>query len=477
MDRIIDEIVKVSVKDAIASATVTSLNTAAVVGVTDKDGAKTQVVYDQTEVETAYETGEKRVIFIEPTLSGTLASGDVELECSGNVVATAKIKTGDNASTVRTLVKALASDFNSGKPGKGVPGYKAVASATRLTITSDAYGATASEDGVFSIDYDSTGFSGSPNNTDGVDGADIVKVTKAFFQEDVNPGKLVCIPVAADPSGSDIADILEEAIEMGKDDNHRDIDFYQIIIRLGAGATSASVVSLAVALDEWCGENFRFGHIEVQDRAVGEDAIAALTDNNIKRVAIYYHAEESGKSSASAIVADRCGNDPAKGTWALKTLDSLVADKTTKANFKDAQSLGLNIYAKVSGVDCLYFGTVCAQDKFIDSVMKKDWMKFNAQVAIFDALRKGNNGDGITFDDAGINDVVTALTSVGTTAADKDHQYIMNDVEHEFEVEAPKYKGIPKEDVKVRNLPRVKMRFSVMNIIHTVKTVELQVVE
>lgn len=142
MDRIIDEIVKVSVKDAIASATVTSLNTAAVVGVTDKDGAKTQVAYDQKEVETAYETGEKRVIFIEPTLSGTLASGDVELECSGNVVATAKIKTGDNASTVRTLVKALASDFNSGKPGKGVPGYKAVASATRLTITSEAYGAT-----------------------------------------------------------------------------------------------------------------------------------------------------------------------------------------------------------------------------------------------------------------------------------------------------------------------------------------------
>lgn len=477
MDRIIDEIVKVSVKDAIASATVTSLNTAAVVGVTDKDGAKTQVAYDQNEVEEAYETGEKRVIFIEPTLSGTLASGDVELECSGNVVATAKIKTGDNASTVRTLVKALASDFNSGKPGKGVPGYKAVASATRLTITSDAYGATASEDGVFSIDYNSTGFSGSPNNTDGVEGADIVKVTKAFFQEEANPGKLVCIPVAADPSGSDIADILEEALEMGKDDNHRDIDFYNVIIRLGSGATSSSVVSLAVALDEWCGENFRFGHIDVQDRAVAEDAIAALVDYNITRVAIYFHLEESGKVCGAAIVADRCGNDPAKGTWALKTLDSLVADPTTKANFKDAQSLGLNIYAKVSGVDCLYFGTVCAPDKFIDSVMKKDWMKFNAQIAIFDALRKGNNGDGITFDDAGINDVVTALTSVGTKAADKDHQYIMDDVEHQFEVEAPKYKDIPKEDVKVRNLPKVKMRFSIMDFIHTVKTVELQVVE
>lgn len=477
MDRIIDEIVKVSVKDAIASATVTSLNTAAVVGVTDKDGAKTQVAYDQNEVEEAYETGEKRVIFIEPTLSGTLASGDVELECGGNVVATAKIKVGDSASTVRTLVKDLASDFNSGKPGKGVPGYKAVASATKITITSEAYGATAAEDGVFTIDYNGTGFSGSPNNTDGVDGADIVLVTKAFFQEEANPGKLVCIPVATDPSGSDIADTLEAAIAMGKDDNHRDIDFYNVIIRLGAGATSASVVSLAVALDEWCGENFRFGHIEVQDRAVAEDAIAALVENNIKRVAIYFHDEESGKACAAATVADRCGNDSAKGTWALKTFSSIVADPTSKANFKDAQSLGLNLYVKVSGVDSLYFGTVCAPDKFIDSVMKQDWVKFNAQIAIFDALRKGNSGAGITFDDAGIQDVVTALTKVGTTAADKEHLYIMDDADHEFNVEAPKYKDIPNADRDVRNLPKVKMTFSIMDFLHTVKTVEIQVVD
>ena len=56
MDRLIDEIVKVSVSDAIAAATPTSVNTAAVLGVSTASNAATQVLFDQASVETAYGT-------------------------------------------------------------------------------------------------------------------------------------------------------------------------------------------------------------------------------------------------------------------------------------------------------------------------------------------------------------------------------------------------------------------------------------
>ena len=465
MDRLIDEIVEVRVSDAVASATSTSVNTAAVVGVTEKQGAATQVLYDQDSVEDAYETGTPRVVFLEPSLS-TAASGEVQLKLGGTTVATAKVKGGDDASTVRSVIKDLASSFNA-------DGYTAKASATKLTITSEAYGATASEDGAFTVVWNSTGFSGSPSNTDGTEGSDLVAVTKAFFEEADNPGKLVCIPVDADPTASDIADVLDAALNLGRDANNREIDFYNVIVRLGEGATASSVVSLANALETWCKANFKLAHVEVQDRAVGEDAMAALSEKPLTRVAIYFHKETSGKSLAAALVADRCGNDPARGTWAHKTLGSIKADATSKANLKDAEDLGLNLYVKVAGVDRTYFGTTGSKSAFIDEVVKKDWLKFRTQEAIFNILGSANNGDGVDYNDAGIAAIASAINGIFTEATDNDHRYVLPD---SFDVQVPKYADIPAEDKAVRNLPDVKVPFSIQASIHTVKYVELQVV-
>lgn len=462
MDKIMDEIVQVRVSDAVAAASATSVNTAAVVGVTTKDEAATQVLYGQDAVKQAYETGTKRVIIIDPSVT-TAASGDVVLKLGTTAVSTVAVK---ESTTVRSLVKSLAANFS-------CEGYSAQASSTSLTITSDAYGATASEDGAFSIVYNSTGFSGSPTNTDGTEGSDLVKVTESFFEEEYNPGRIVCIPVGSDPTGANIADTLDGAVNLGKDANNRDIDFYNVIIRLGEGATKSSVVSLVSALESWCKTNFRTGHVEVQDRTVAEDAMAELSANPPTRVAVYFHKETSGKSLAAALVSDRCGHDPARGTWAHKTLNSITPDATSRENFIDAEELGLNVYVKVAGVNRTYFGTTGSKTKFIDSVVKKDWLKFRTQEAIFNILGSANNGDGVDFNDDGINSVVASMTDIFSTAQDTEHRYVLPD---SWDITAPLYKEIPQADKNVRNLPRVRATFSIQESIHTVKTVELQVI-
>ena len=461
MDRLIDEVVEVRVSETVAGAASTNVNTAAVVGVTEKANAATQVLYDQESVEKAYETGTRRIVTLEPSLS-TLAAGEIELSLGTAVVAKAKVNDG---SSVRSVLKDLVSSFDA-------EGYVAKASSTKLTITSENYGATAVSDGAFSIEWDDTGFSGTINNTDGTDGADLVAVTKSFFEE-AGPGKLVCIPVDSDPVASDIGDILEEALGMGRDGNNREIDFYNVVIRLGESATTQSVVALARALEEWCKTNFKLGHIEVQNRSVAEDAMAAQSDNPLTRVAIYYHKEVSGKSLAAALVSNRCGRDPARGTWALKTLSSITADPTSKDNFKNAEELGLNIYAKIARTYNTIFATIGTDMKFIDSVVKQDWMKFNCQVAVFDALREGNNGDGVNYYDDGIADIEGALRKVGNTAQSNENRYIIPD---SFDVETQKYADIPENDKKKRNLPNTSAVFEVQETIHTTKTIELRVV-
>lgn len=465
MARIIDEVVTIRVSDLTAAAASTSVNTAAVVGVTTKDNVQTQVLYSQDAVKEAYETGTKRIIYLEPSLT-TASSGEVELKLGTVKVASAKVKAGSNGTNVRSMIKALASSFK-------VDGYSAVASATRLTISSDAYGATESEDGTFSIDYNDTGFSGSLVNADGEEGADIVNVTKSFFEEEANPGKIVCIPVGAYPTAGNIADTLYDALALGRDSNNRDIDFYHVIVRLGESATANDVSTLASALESWCRTNDKQAYIEVQDRTVAEDAWAAISTNPPDYVSIFFHKEASKKCCVAALVANRCANDPARGTWDLKNLPSIEPDATGVDNYKDAYELGVNIYAPIASVGCVASGTTGSKTKFIDTQVKKRWLKFRSQEAIFDVLRKANGGDGADFDDSGIQDVVTAMTDIFKLAEDNEHRYIMKG---SWEITAPLYKDIPAADKDVRNLPRVRAVCTIMNSIHTVKTVEIQVV-
>ena len=364
MDRLIDEIVQVRVSDAIAAATPTSVNTAAVLGVSTANNAATQVLFDQAGVETAY-------------------------------------------------------------------------------------GASSG----------------------------VASLSKAFFLEADNPGRLVCIPVTSSPTVENIASVLDAALGMGKDVNGRDVDFYHVVIRIESSEVEGVVGmiegdSTHAGLEDWCKENFRLAHLEFTDRTVAQGVIDGLSKPTT-RIAYYFHSETTGKSLAAALVADRCGNDPARGTWAHKTLGSVVTDATTKAQLIDAQDKGLNVYVKIAGVERTYMGTAGSKTSFIDEVVKKDWLKFRTQEAIFNLLGQANNGDGVDYNDNGIQAVAAAVTSIFNTAMDNDHRYVLPD---STDVVVPKYADISAEDKAVRNLPDVKATFSIQASIHTVKTVELQVV-
>lgn len=362
MDRLIDEIVQIKVSDAVAAATPTSVNTAAIIDIATKNQDKVSVQYSQKDIETFY----------------------------------------------------------------GV--------------------------------------------------SNISKESRSFFSEQNNPGRIVCIPT--ENIGTNLVEILDNALGQSKDENGRNIDFYHIIIRLDKETTAQSIINLVEGssaqkgLEEWCNENFRLAHIEIQNRETAENVLDGLSKPTT-RIAFYFHNEDKECSLAAAIVADRCANDPARGTWAHKTLSSLVADATTKSELIDAQEKGLNIYCKVAGVDRLFFGTVGSKIDFIDLVVKKDWLKFRTQEAIYNLLGSANNGDGVDYNDSGISAIAAAINSIFVVACDNDHRYIMPD---SFEIQIPKYDDINSEDKAVRNLPNIKVPFSLQNSIHTVKNVELQVI-
>lgn len=370
MDRLIDEIVKVSLADATAAAAATSVNTVAVLGVSSQSGAATKVCVSQNEVDTAF-------------------------------------------------------------------------------------GST----------------------------SDLAKITKGFFLG-LNPGKIVGIPTTAAPTKSTIAGLLDAALALGKDASNRPIDFYHVIIRFPSTADADDIIEMIdgdssnVGLEEWCETNFKVAHVEIEDRTVAESVLSGMTKNP-KRVAIYFHSETNQRSLAAAICGERCSKDPARGTWAHKNLPTLVADATSRSQLADANLNGLNVYCTVAGVDRMFFGTVGTALEnetfnFIDSQIKKDWIKFRVQEKIFNLLGDANDGDGVDFNQGGIDAVVTAVTNVLSIAEDKEHRYILPGSSN---VDAPLYEDIPDADKGIRNLPYVSGTFSIQESIHTVKTVQLQVVD
>lgn len=374
MDRLIDEIVKVRVSDAAASATAAQVNTAAVVGIGTKTGTTASIQYSQAGVRKAYDDGYE--------------------------------------SAPKTATKSGLSTLS-----------------------------------------------------------------EAFFLES-NPGRLVCIPVTAEPTADDIGGTLDEALESG-------CDFYNVVLRTALTDTEA-IVGLVGALQDWCDTNFRLAHLEISDRATAVSVQQTLAKDAAKtfdRVAVYFHTETSGRSLAAALVANRCASDPARGTWALKSLESVSADSFTLEQFKTAQSVALNIYCIVGGVANTFWGSTGAQsavsdgetapEYYIDERIKKDWLKFRTQEKIFDLLRQSNNGDGLDYNDAGIAGVEAAITNIFSIAADNEHRYVLDG---SVEVSVPKFADIDEGNKKIRNLPKVSVQFDVLASIHTVKTVELQVV-
>lgn len=336
--------------------------------------------------------------------------------------------------------------------------------------------------------------------------SELFQMMKAFFAQDSQPSKVVGIP-----AGSDALEAVQAAAA--------DFDFYHVVV----ATDDANALTLASikAWHEWAADVKKMVHIQVPDTAA-TSGIDGRDDAGYDRVAVYVHKEcnsieqtvydsetkettvtkltelPSGWSDHAAknvtvdgtetttvevsweylnvgIVVLRCAKDSARGTFAHKKCKGVTPDSYTVEQYNDAIERGLNIYVKVSGEARLFMGTTSSNERFIDQIVKDDWIRFNVQSRIYRLLGEGNDGNGVNYDDAGIGAVAASVLNVLTLAQDADHQYVMAD---SASVDYKPYSYLVAnyaEDVRKRNLPLISGRYARMNSIHTVVQVDLLV--
>lgn len=174
-----------------------------------------------------------------------------------------------------------------------------------------------------------------------------------------------------------------------------------------------------------------------------------------------------------AIVAQRCGVDPARGTWAHKRrLVGITPDAITASGLGAAKAAGYNVYTTVAGEARTFMGTTCSQTEFIDTIIKCDWIKFNVESAVYALLGDANDGYGVTYDDTGIQAIGAVISNILTKAGDANHRYIMDG----YTVNVPKFASIDQANKNRRNVPNIVGNYSVMNYVHTVLDVTLNIV-
>ena len=303
-------------------------------------------------------------------------------------------------------------------------------------------------------------------------------VASAFGQA-ASPAKVVAIK----------ADSFADALDAVKAAENAKLDFYHIVLKFADGDIPS--ISAFTADGGWNGylsTAFKVMHLELDDQSTGHSAIRALAEALIAstsdRVALYQH---SGTGHlAAALVANRCALDSARGSFAHKKVKNVAYDSYTKSEFDALMACCVNVYTVAAGEARVFMGSTCGKTvlldstgervpaTYIDNTVKDDWIRFNVQTKIYALLGEANDGFGVNYDDSGINSVAAAILQVFSKAADTLHQYIMDG--YTASVQTYEYlKQNYSADVQARNLPLVKGRYSRMNSINTVKTVELTV--
>lgn len=333
--------------------------------------------------------------------------------------------------------------------------------------------------------------------------SELAAMVRAFFAQDSQPSRVVCIP-AADTAAGTLAAVQNAA---------KDFDFYHIVMATWDESVTDSTLVGSNGWQEWLADAKKVLHIQVKDPS-------SLKNLGGNRIAIYKHDEiqkitqtvttsttttvteltnlpagwEDGELKTSetssgttttvevsveflnvGIVALRCASDSARGTFAHKKCKGVTADSYSVEQYNAWIDGGINIYVKVSGEARLFMGTTSDSEHFIDQIVKDDWIRFNVQSRIYKLLGEGNDGNGVNYDDAGIGAVAASVLNVLTLAQDTDHQYVMADSAN---VEYKPYSYLIAnyaEDVRKRNLPLIKGHYARMNSIHTVDKVDLYV--
>lgn len=294
------------------------------------------------------------------------------------------------------------------------------------------------------------------------DGSQLHEMAKAFFAQDTQPSVFVGVPltISGTTTAADITGELETAATVG--------DFYHVCV---VGELADTVVS---GLQSWATENKKMFEIQANSNASSLQTKAG--ELTADRVAIFKHAEgdETKEYLNVAIVASRCGLDSARGTFAHKKVKGITPDAYTVSAYNAAINAGLNIYVKVQGEARVFMGTTCDKSHFIDQKVVDDFVRFNVQARIYQLLGEANEGNGVTYNDAGIGAVAASVINVFVMANETGREYIRDDFEVSYKTLAWLKKN-KAEDVRRRNLPLITGTYSRMGAVHTVDRVTLNV--
>lgn len=333
--------------------------------------------------------------------------------------------------------------------------------------------------------------------------SELAAMVKAFFAQDSQPSRVVCIP-AGNTGDATLAAVQAAA---------QNFNFYHVVMATWDEAVTATLLTGSNGWQEWLADSKKVLHVQVKDptslKNHGGDRIAVYKHDEVKEITQTVTSgttttvthpsslpggwtdgnlrtsttsegttttvEVSVEFLPVAIVALRCASDSARGTFAHKKCKGITPDSYTVGQYNGWIDSGINIYVKVSGEARLFMGTTADAESFIDQVVKDDWIRFNTQSRIYQLLGEANDGHGVNYDDAGIAAVAASVMNVLTVAQDTDHQYVMADsATVDYKPYSYLVANYP-EDVRKRNLPLISGRYARMNAIHTVVQVSLLV--
>lgn len=282
-------------------------------------------------------------------------------------------------------------------------------------------------------------------------GVEVFAMVEAYFGQSNNNGALMIVPVSADANSAAITAALNDALQS--------YDFYHVCV-----SKNLSTQANGKALQTWAAENFKMAHLISTDFGTGKTLCDVLNASNSDRVSVFYSVDYLNVAITSA----RCGLDPARGTWAHKTLQVVEYTSLTKSDMVGATDVGVNVYTQIAGSSRVFFGTV-ANKSFIDSMLKKDWLKFRIEERMFALLAEANSGYGLNLSDDGILALGAVISNVFTEASRNDKEYIMNN----FSVALPQFSELSADNKAKRNVDGIKAYCTLMDSVHTVLNVEV----
>ena len=234
-------------------------------------------------------------------------------------------------------------------------------------------------------------------------------------------------------------------------------NFYGVMI---VSDVQADILAIAALVEA---ENRLFGVSSLDPKTivsgdVSHTANKLKTANNNRTFCIYNTAAAPNFPEA-AWFGLMLSKDAGSATWAYKNLNGVTADKLTTDNRTILSANNANYYVSFGGVDIMLDGKT-AKGEFIDVIMGLDWLTFNLQAKVANALL---NSDKIPFTNAGIGVIESMVRNSLNEAAERN---IIDATT--IKVSVPDVRDVSVESRTARILPNVKFEARLAGAIHKI---------